>query len=317
MHLAVASHKSGEVKKASYIINVQDLQKKYEDKQAVAGVSFEVQRGEIFGLLGPNGAGKTTTMEMIEGLRDIDQGSVTIAEVDVVKDKKKLRRLIGVQLQSTSLFDLLSVEETLRLYASFYPQTQPVEHILEQMNLTEKRTSLVKGLSGGQKQRLAIGLAIIHEPEVIFLDEPTTGLDPQARRSLWDIILKIKEAGKTVVLSTHYMEEAHILCDRLAIMDNGKIIALDTPEKLIEELDVESAIQFTYTDPIPRDIIQGVNKIQQQKDQTVLYTKSLQDTLISLIKWADDEKIVLENIQTRKATLEDVFLELTGRSLRE
>ncbi len=239
------------------MIEVQDVKKRYNQLQAVKGVNFFVESGEIFGLLGPNGAGKTTTMEMMEGLRTIDEGDVIINGFSINKEKKKIKRFIGVQLQSTSMFDLLNVEEMLKLYASFYTEALPVEVILDRMNLTEKRKDYVKGLSGGQKQRLAIGLALIHNPRVVFLDEPTTGLDPQARRSLWEIITSLKQEGKTVVLSTHYMEEAHVLCDRLAIMDQGEIIALDTPDALIQGLNQEGA------------------------------------------------------------TLEDVFLELTGRSLRE
>lgn len=239
------------------MIEVAGLIKTYGNLKAVNDVSFKVEKGEIFGLLGPNGAGKTTTIEMMEGLRDIDQGEVYINQLSIKKQKPKVKEIIGVQLQSTSLFELLTVEETLKLYASFYKRTLEVDLILNQMNLEEKRKSLVKGLSGGQKQRLAIGLALIHDPKVIFLDEPTTGLDPQARRSLWDIILQLKEQQKTILLSTHYMEEAHVLCDRLAIMDHGQLIALGTPEELIASLETEGA------------------------------------------------------------TLEDVFLQLTGRSLRE
>ncbi len=239
------------------MIEVQGLTKTYGQLKAVRGIDFFVNTGEIFGLLGPNGAGKTTSIEMMEGLREIDEGEVLINNHSVSKEKQKIKQIIGVQLQSTSLFELLTVEETLELYASFYNFSLPVEQILEQMNLVEKRKDFVKGLSGGQKQRLAIGLALIHDPKVVFLDEPTTGLDPQARRSLWDIIQDLKAKGKTILLSTHYMEEAHVLCDRLAIMDQGQIIALDTPDALIQSLSMEGA------------------------------------------------------------TLEDVFLQLTGRSLRE
>jgi ABC-2 type transport system ATP-binding protein len=300
------------------MIEVVELKKSYGDIHAVDGVNFTVQEGEIFGLLGPNGAGKTTTIEMMEGLRDIDQGEVYIDQLSVTKERKKIRSIIGVQLQSTSLFELLTVEEMLKMYASFYNNSVPVERILEQMNLIEKRNDFVKGLSGGQKQRLAIGLALIHDPRVIFLDEPTTGLDPQARRSLWDIILQLKEQGKTILLSTHYMEEAHVLCDRLAIMDHGKIMALDTPDRLIADLEMESAIQFKWTDEkIPVFDIKGVTKTTKIKDQVVFYTGNLQESLTALVRWADDTNRTLYDLQTRRATLEDVFLQLTGRSLRE
>ncbi|MCT8139429.1 ABC transporter ATP-binding protein [Anaerobacillus sp. CMMVII] len=300
------------------MIQVTDLKKYYGSLKAVDGVNLTVYEGEIFGLLGPNGAGKTTTMEMMEGLRDADSGEVVINGLSVRHDRKKVTEHIGVQLQSTSMFDLLQVEEILRMYASFYKSSLPVATIMHQMNLLEKRKDAIKGLSGGQKQRLAIGLALIHDPEVIFLDEPTTGLDPQARRSLWDIVLKLKEQGKTIILSTHYMEEAYVLCDRLAIMDQGKIMALDTPDKLIAALEMESAIQFKWEKELePLKSLACVTKVSTLKDQAVLYTTNLQESLISLIKYTDNDQIQLEDLQTRRATLEDVFLQLTGRSLRE
>lgn len=300
------------------MINVTDLKKYYGSLKAVDGVSLDVFEGEIFGLLGPNGAGKTTTMEMMEGLRDFDSGEVMINGLSITKHRKEITSMIGVQLQSTSMFDLLKVEEILGLYASFYKINLPVETILEQMNLLEKRSDFIKGLSGGQKQRLAIGLALIHDPKVIFLDEPTTGLDPQARRSLWDIILALKKQGKTIILSSHYMEEAYVLCDRLAIMDQGKIIALDTPDRLIASLEMESAIQFHWDQDLTElETIKGVTQVTKLKDQTVIYTTNLQESLIALIKWTEKKNIQLQDLQTRSATLEDVFLQLTGRSLRE
>lgn len=300
------------------MIEVMDLHKAYEKLKAVNGINFDVYEGEIFGLLGPNGAGKTTTIEMMEGLRVPDQGEITIDGFSVQKDKKQVKSLIGIQLQSTSMFDLLTVEEMLQLYASFYTYSLSVEKILEQMNLTEKRNDHVKGLSGGQKQRLAIGLALIHDPKVVFLDEPTTGLDPQARRSLWDVILQLKEQGKTILLSTHYMEEAHVLCDRLAIMDQGKMMALDTPDHLIASLQMESAIQFQWDgETTPFSTMKGVTKLTELKDKLVMYTENVQESLTALVRWADDTGQPLEDLQTRKATLEDVFLQLTGRSLRD
>lgn len=300
------------------MIEVKNLYKAYEQVQAVDGISFEVYEGEIFGLLGPNGAGKTTTIEMMEGLRKPDQGTIIIDGLSIHEHKQEVKNIIGLQLQSTSLFDLLTVEEMLTLYASFYTNTLPVETILEQMNLQEKRNDYVKGLSGGQKQRLAIGLALIHNPKVVFLDEPTTGLDPQARRSLWDVILDLKKQGKTILLSTHYMEEAHILCDRLAIMDRGRIMALDTPDQLISSLQMESAIQFQWEgETAPFKELSGVTKLTTMKDKLVMYTENIQESLTALIRWADETGQQLNDLQTRKATLEDVFLQLTGRSLRE
>mgnify|MGYP001289209048 FL=1 len=300
------------------IIQVNNLQKTYGQVRAVNGVSFHVHAGEIFGLLGPNGAGKTTTIEMMEGLRHPDEGEVYIDGLSVTRERKKIRSLVGVQLQSTSLFGKLRVDEILRLYASFYKRSVSVETILNQMNLDEKRKDLVDDLSGGQKQRLAIGLALIHDPKIIFLDEPTTGLDPQARRSLWEIILALKRQGKTILLSTHYMEEAQTLCDRLAIMDKGEIKAMDTPDQLIADLEMESAIRFHWPgDDGPFSELKGVTKVTREKEHVILYTHHLQDSLTSLVRWADQVDQPLYDLHTRRATLEDVFLHLTGRSLRE
>lgn len=300
------------------IIQVNNLQKTYGQVRAVNGLSFHVHAGEIFGLLGPNGAGKTTTIEMMEGLRHPDEGEVYIDGLSVTRERKKIRSLVGVQLQSTSLFGKLRVDEILRLYASFYKRSVSVETILNQMNLDEKRKDLVDDLSGGQKQRLAIGLALIHDPKIIFLDEPTTGLDPQARRSLWEIILALKRQGKTILLSTHYMEEAQTLCDRLAIMDKGEIKAMDTPDQLIADLEMESAIRFHWPgDDGPFSELKGVTKVTREKEHVILYTHHLQDSLTSLVRWADQVDQPLYDLHTRRATLEDVFLHLTGRSLRE
>ncbi|UOY92978.1 ABC transporter ATP-binding protein [Ectobacillus sp. JY-23] len=301
------------------IIRVQGLVKTYGDFQAVKGNTFEVQKGEIFGLLGPNGAGKTTTLEMLVGLRKPDGGTATIADYDIVTDLQKVKEVIGVQLQSTTLFELLTVEEILHLYASFYPKHVSIPDLIEDMLLTDKRNNRIKGLSGGQKQRLAIALALVHDPLVIFLDEPTTGLDPQARRTLWDIVLRLKERGKTVMLTTHYMDEAHVLCDRIAIMDQGTLIALDTPNELVKQLQSSSAVQFRFGEEHTVDLaaIDGVKQIGSQKDFHILYTDDLQATLTSLIAFAAQHDLQLLDLQTRTATLEDVFIHMTGRSLRE
>jgi ABC-2 type transport system ATP-binding protein len=300
------------------IMEVHDLLKTYDNIRAVDGIRFHVDEGEIFGLLGPNGAGKTTTIEMMEGLREPDGGEVVIDGFSVVQEKERVRRIIGIQLQSTSLFEKLSVKEMLHLYASFYTHSVQTDVILKQMKLEDKKNEWVKSLSGGQKQRLAIGLALIHDPKIVFLDEPTTGLDPQARRSLWDVVLALKQQGKTILLSTHYMEEAHVLCDRLAIMDQGKIIAMDTPDRLIQQLNMESAIHFEWGESsgVFADL-KGVTKVSHVKGKVMLYTHDLQESLTALVRWADEVDQPLYNLQTRRATLEDVFLQLTGRSLRE
>ncbi|WP_066062564.1 ABC transporter ATP-binding protein [Neobacillus soli] len=302
------------------IIRVINLVKTYGDFTAVKGVEFQVHKGEVFGLLGPNGAGKTTTLEMLVGLRKPDQGTAIVGGFDITKELKKVKEVIGVQLQSTSLFELLTVEEILHLYASFYPKQVSIPSLIEEMLLAEKRKSRIKSLSGGQKQRLAIALALVHDPWIIFLDEPTTGLDPQARRTLWDIILQLKKQGKTIVLTTHYMDEAHVLCDRIAIMNQGELIALDTPSQLVKNLQSDSAVEFRFqneSSEVELHEIEGVTKVGNQKDVFVLYTDDLQLTLTSLIHMASDKQLKLTDLQTRTATLEDVFLHMTGRRLRE
>ena len=268
------------------IVDVKGLKKRYGSFTAVNGVSFQVKKGEIFGLLGPNGAGKTTTIEMLVGLRKPDEGTATLSGFDVIKDVNKVKEVIGVQLQSTSLFELLKVEEILHLYGSFYPTHVDINGLISEMLLTEKRNDRIKGLSGGQKQRLAIALALIHDPDIVFLDEPTTGLDPQARRSLWDIVLRLKERGKTIILSTHYMDEAHVLCDTIGIMDQGELIALDTPMNLVKKLQSTSTVEFHLSNPPEQDWflrMDGVEEVSIKDNFVQLYTDDVQVTLTSLI----------------------------------
>ncbi|MFD1359845.1 ABC transporter ATP-binding protein [Fictibacillus halophilus] len=301
------------------IIKVQGLVKRYGDFTAVDGSEFSVHKGEVFGLLGPNGAGKTTTLEMLVGLRKPDEGTAIVGGFDITRELDKVKEVIGVQLQSTTLFELLTVEEILHLYGSFYREHISIPDLIEDMLLTEKKNSRIKGMSGGQKQRLAIALALVHDPQIIFLDEPTTGLDPQARRTLWDIILRLKDRGKTVVLTTHYMDEAHVLCDRIAIMDQGKLIALDTPSELVKNLQSDSAVEFRFDEEadVVLSEIEGVKQVGSQKDVHILYTDNLQNTLTSLIAIASEKELKLVDLQTRTATLEDVFIHMTGRRLRE
>lgn len=222
--------------KGKDIIVVEGLTKRYGNTTTVKGISFTVREGEVFGILGPNGAGKTTTLEMIEALRSIDEGSVILDGIDVAKHPQKIRHIIGIQLQSSAFYDKVTLREQLVMFASFYgKQVDPME-LLRSVELEDKANSYPEKLSGGQKQRFSIASALVNEPRVLFLDEPTTGLDPQARRHLWDLIKSIKKRGITVVLTSHYMEEAQLLCDRLAIMDSGKIIAMDSPKKMIKDL---------------------------------------------------------------------------------
>jgi ABC-2 type transport system ATP-binding protein len=220
----------------THIVEVKDLTKRYGKKTTVHGVTFAVEKGEVFGILGPNGAGKTTTLEMIETLRPIDDGSALLDGIDVSKKPKEVRKIIGVQTQSSAFYDKVNLREQLELFASIYGVKTDIDELLADVDLTEKAKEYPEKLSGGQKQRFSIASALVNRPKVLFLDEPTTGLDPQARRNLWDLVEKIKSRGITVVLTTHYMEEAQLLCDRVAIMDSGKIIALDTPKKLIKNL---------------------------------------------------------------------------------
>ncbi len=218
------------------IVHVRDLTKIYDGKKVVKGISFEVKRGEVFGILGPNGAGKTTTLEMMEALRPIDGGSVVIDGIDVAKEPYQLRRIIGVQPQSPSFQDKTKLSELIEMFAAAYGQKVRVNSFLEDVQLLDKKNAYVESLSGGQRQRFSIAAALVHNPKVFFLDEPTTGLDPQARRNLWDLIREVRDRGVTVIITTHYMDEAEILCDRIAIMDRGKIVKLDTPKNLIRQL---------------------------------------------------------------------------------
>jgi ABC-2 type transport system ATP-binding protein len=285
-------------------ISVAGLTKRYGDHTAVDGVSFEVMRGESFGILGPNGAGKTTTLEMIEGLRKPDSGEITLLGVPVWPDPRRIQARIGVQLQSTSLFDMLTARELLELFARFYLRPDAEERTrmaLELVGLESKADDYAKRLSGGQQQRLAIALALVHDPDIVFLDEPTTGLDPQARRNLWDVIRSINgEQGKTVVLTTHYLEEAEELCRRVAIMDESRIVALDTPAGLIATLDADARVSYT----------------DAAGDHTV-YVRDVQGTVLQVLERARESGDSVSNLAVKGADLEDVFMQLTGREYRE
>ncbi|MDN5363928.1 MAG: type transport system ATP-binding protein [Eubacteriales bacterium] len=298
-------------------IEARGIVKRYGHLTAVDGVSLEIREGEIFGLLGPNGAGKTTLMEIMEGLREPDAGEVKVFGYDSKRDFNRVMEILGIQLQSTSFIDLLTVEETIELFGSFYPKRRKVEELLRELSLTEKRKSWVKGLSGGQKQRLAIALALVHEPRAVFLDEPTTGLDPHVRRELWGVIRRMQERGITVLLSTHYMEEAEVLCDRVAIMDRGKIVALDTPANLVRRLGSEKAVEFNGGEEelnlAELERLEGVTAVKREGATYFLYTRNPGRTLQSLVNYAQDRGINLGDLKTRTATLEDVFIAVTGR----
>jgi ABC-2 type transport system ATP-binding protein len=304
------------------IIEVSNLVKHYGDVKAVDDISFHVREGEIFGMLGPNGAGKTTTVEIIEGLRLADSGNVSVMGLDISKASNKIKQKIGIQLQAPSLLPLLKVEEILDTFANLYQHRLPVSDVLEMLSLQESRKVLVKNLSGGQQQRLSVAMSLVNDPEIAFLDEPTTGLDPQARRGLWSVIEDMKGRGKTIFLTTHYMEEAERLCDRVAIMDYGKIITLDKPENLTNDYSEEKAIQFEMENPPSEEILRnfpGITQVAIDSSDVILYSKNIPDTLSALLKFAEAEGLTrqLKDLHVREATLEDVFLKLTGRKIRE
>jgi ABC-2 type transport system ATP-binding protein len=301
------------------IIKVENLQKSYGSIAAVDNISFEVKQGEIFGMVGPNGAGKTTTIECLEGLRIPDNGSIQVLGLDPQKDGADLRHKIGVQLQESALFHRIKVWEALDLFASFYPRSTNWEELLSKFGLDDSRDKVYAKLSGGQKQRLFIALALINDPELIFLDELTTGLDPQARHIMWDMIREIRAQGKTICLTTHFMEEAERLCDRVAIIDRGKLVALDTPENLIKNLKVENRVIFTLkgdTKDSLNDLkqINNVKKIESNGDRIIVAgfgDKLVADVVNFLVK----KNLPFRDLRTEQANLEDVFLALTGKKI--
>jgi ABC-2 type transport system ATP-binding protein len=302
------------------VIRVADLKKYYGDVKAVDGVSFEVARGEVFGMLGPNGAGKTTTIEVLEGLRPPDSGSVEVLGLDVRRHPQSIKERIGVQLQSVSLYPRLTVTELLDLFGSFFSHHVPTNQLIDAVDLGERAKAWSMNLSGGQQQRLSIALALVNDPELVFLDEPTTGLDPQARRSLWDLIKGLQERGKSVMLTTHYMEEATELCNRVAIMDHGRILEMGAVSELIGRRFKERAVFFDSNPQLPMDqlaMLGGVTRTAQEDGQTVLYSKDVPGTIGALLATADGLSVEPRNLGIRQATLEDVFLDLTGRALRD
>lgn len=302
------------------VIEISNLKKYFKDTKALDGVSFNVKSGIIFGMLGPNGAGKTTTIETLTGLYERDNGSVSVLGLDPEKSLKTLQKKIGVQLQSPSLFPRLKVIEILNMFGSFYQDSLKTDEVLRQVGLEEKKDEWVKKLSGGQKHRLAVGLAMISNGNIIFLDEPTTGLDPQARINLWDVINKLKKQGKTVFLTTHYMDEAEKLCDDLVIIDKGKIIAQGSPESLINEYFKDKIIEFKdreFDDEFKKEIIETINhkkvSFEEKDGKVLIYSDNIQKSLKSLFQLFEKRNLELDDVLIRKATLEDVFLKLTGR----
>jgi ABC-2 type transport system ATP-binding protein len=303
------------------MVHVQGLVKRYGRQVAVDGISFDIRPGEIFGLLGPNGAGKTTTLEILEGIRRASVGEVRVAGLDVLRQRRAVQARIGVQLQATSLFTELTVRESIRLFGALYPRALPADELLREVALEEKADAFSQNLSGGQRQRLALALALVNDPLLIFLDEPTTGLDPQSRRMLWDSITRLRERGKTVLLTTHFMDEAQTLCDRIAIMDHGRIIAEDTPAGLIASLGASAAIECTLTGrALALDELRslpGVRDARLGTERVLLYTDAVETTLVALLQRTAAHGTTVDHLQVHAPTLEDVFLKLTGRGLRD
>jgi len=301
------------------VIEVKNLRKTYGSVVAVEEISFEVYEGEIFGMVGPNGAGKTTTVECVEGLRKPDKGELRILGLDPQKEGYSLRQRIGVQLQETALQDHLKVWEALDLFASFYSHPVDWQILLEKMNLAEKRNAAFNKLSGGQKQRLFIALALVNNPELVFFDELTTGLDPQARRNMWDMVRDIREQGKTVVLTTHFMEEAERLCDRVAIVDQGRIVALDTPANLIRNLGAENRVVFTINGEFKAEKLNelaSVTRVEQSGDRCEIYGWD-EKLIVDVVNALSKNGCAFRDLRTEQPTLEDVFLALTGKEMRD
>ena len=304
-------------------LRVAGLRKRYGDVVAVDGLDLTVAAGECFGLLGPNGAGKTTTIEICEGLTPPDEGVVEVLGQRWDQDERALRERLGIQLQETQLAEKLTVEETVRLFRSFYARGRAVDEVIDLVQLGEKRAARVGKLSGGQKQRLALACAMVGDPELLFLDEPTTGLDPQSRRQLWDLVRALRGRGRTILLTTHYMDEAESLCDRVAVVDKGKIIALGTPRELIRSLGAEHVVEFAMIDgePLPDPAalrpLPGIRDVRVQGTSCALVASEIHLAIPALLDLLGERRTKLAFLTTHSATLEDVFMHLTGRHLRD
>jgi len=305
---------------ASSVLQVENLTKRYGDVEALRGVSFAVEEGEVFGLLGPNGAGKTTTVEILEGLRTPDAGRASVCGLDPQRDAEALKHEIGASLQATSLPDKMRVSEALWLFASFYKRRRNPEELLKRFGLEEKRSSFYGQLSGGQKQRLALAMALVNDPRVLFFDEPTAGLDPQVRREIYDVIEELRRDKRTVLLTTHYIEEAERLCDRVAIVDYGKVIALGTPRELKARSANTTRIEVRLAKPASSGILQkldGVVDAREVDGSHVLHCQRPPQAIVALVKHLEAEGNELVSLEIATPSLEDVFIEVTGRRLRD
>jgi ABC-2 type transport system ATP-binding protein len=306
----------------SLAISVRDLHKTYGSVEAVRGIDLEVASGEVFGLLGPNGAGKTTTIEILEGLRPRTSGKVSVLGFDPAVETKEVKNRIGVCLQATNLPDKMKVHEALELFDAFYTRHSDRDQLLKRLQLWEKKDALYKTLSGGQKQRVALALALLNDPALLFLDEPTTGLDPQVRHEIHGVIQELKENRRTILITTHYIEEAERLCDRVAIIDAGKIIELGTPREIQQRVLGHSLVEVTANEPMPLDQLPEALRSEKHTTRDEGRTLSVQtDTpaasIVELVKWIDQHDLRLIDIHLKRPTLEDVFIELTGKRLRE
>ena len=302
------------------VINVQELQKHYDEVKAVDGISFQVHKGEVFGFLGPNGAGKTTTIEILEGFHRQDRGEVKVLGLDPQADRYELQERIGIMLQETELYQDLRVGELLRLFASYYRSAVDTKNLLEMIGLEAKEKAFIRELSGGQRQRVVFILTLINDPELLFLDEPTAGLDPQSRRNIWNWVNRGRQEGKTVFLTTHYIEEAERLCDRVAIIDHGRIIALDTPKRLMASVQVENRIEFTTEGSLNTDKLKSMplitNVVEHDRGAYTLFAQEPEPALKSLIALSEENGFRLQGLHVEGASLEDVFIQLTGRRIR-
>ncbi|HPB63490.1 MAG TPA: ABC transporter ATP-binding protein [Mesotoga sp.] len=301
------------------VIDVRNLKKHYGETKAVDDISFQLMEGEVLAILGPNGAGKTTTVEMLEGLRKPDSGAVEYFEEKLPPSSDRVKEEIGVLLQSSSFFEYLSVKETLDLFRGLYTKGVSSDELIEEVSLDEKKKTYTKNLSGGQLQRLAVAVSLVNDPKVVFLDEPTTGLDPQARRMLWETVLNLKKRQKTIILTTHYMEEAEHLADRIIIMDHGKIISRGTLDELIASIETEDIVSFRVKgeEEIPQEFLQMEGLKHVENRTYAVTTKDVERTLGRLFERSKKFEILLDDVTIRKPNLEDVFITLTGRKLRD
>jgi ABC-2 type transport system ATP-binding protein len=305
-----------------FAIYVRGLCKSYGSFEAVKGIDFEVRPGEVFGLLGPNGAGKTTTVEILEGLRPRSAGEVRVLDMDPDRQKKQLKDRIGACLQATNLPDKITVREALDFFGSLYSRKADTDLLLKRLQLEEKKDAGYATLSGGQKQRLALALALINDPQMLFLDEPTTGLDPQVRLEIRDLIEELREDKRTILMTTHYIEEAERLCDRVAIIDAGQIIAIGRPRDLQEKSANQSAIEIRLSQPLQETALpswpESVRSIvSADREGITVYSKRPARTLVEIVKWIDGQGLELDDVHLNRPTLEDVFIELTGKKLRD